>query len=128
MGDVEYLAAETLKETDWKVESEKFVERVDEALIYVQLPTNNEFTDGSIKSWWENTTIHKLVDNEEDFLKEGLKDNEVINKSSFYNATVLAFYSSCRNKPHRFQFIYLTDYSKANVSIDKNRQILNKNC
>jgi exoribonuclease II len=128
MGDVEYLATETLKETDWTVESEKFVERVDEALIYVQLPANDESADESIKSWWENTTIHKLKDDEEDFLQEGLEDSEVTDKSAFYKATILAFYSSCRNKPHRFQFIYLTDYSKANVSIDKNRQILNKNC
>ena len=36
MGNVEYLATETLKETDWKVESEVFVERVDEALVYVK--------------------------------------------------------------------------------------------
>ena len=128
MGDVEYLATEVLKETDWNIESETFVERVDEALVYVQLPTNNESTDESIKNWWENVTIHKLTDNEESFLREGLKDSKVTDKSLFYGTTVLAFYSSCRNKPHRFQFIYLPRYDKNNVQIDRNRQILNKNC
>jgi hypothetical protein len=114
MGDVEYLATEALKETDWIVQSEKFVERVDEALVYVQLPAT-----------YSNKTIHKLTDNDENFLQNGLIDGE---DNSIWGKEVLAFYSSCRNKPHRFQFICLTDYSKANVSIDKNRQILNKNC
>ena len=114
MGDVEYLATETLKETDWTVESEIFVERVDEALVYVQLPPIQG-----------NKIIHKLVDNDENFLQNGLIDEE---DNSIWGKEVLAFYSSCRNKPHRFQFIYLPNYSKANVSVDKNRQILNKNC
>lgn len=114
MGDVEYLATEALKETDWIVQSEKFVERVDEALVYIQLPAT-----------YSNKTIHKLTDNDENFLQNGLIDGE---DNSIWGKEVLAFYSSCRNKPHRFQFICLTDYSKANVSIDKNRQILNKNC
>lgn len=115
MGNVEHLAIETLKETDWTVESEVFVERVDEALVYVQLP-------GSLSN---GSKVYKLLDNEDDFLKEGLKAKE---DGSVLGKTVLAFYSSCRNKPHRFQFIYLPKDDKANVSIDKNRQILNKNC
>lgn len=115
MGSVEYLATETLKEIDWEVESEVFVERVDEALVYVQLP---EFLSNGSKAY-------KLLDDEDDFLTKGLEAEE---DSSVLGKTVLAFYSSCRNKPHRFQFIYLPNYDKANVSIDKNRQILNKNC
>jgi hypothetical protein len=89
MGNVEYLATEALKETDWTVESEVFVERVDEALVYVQLPES--LSNGS--------KVYKLLDDEDDFLENGLKpeeDNSVLGK------VVLAFYSSCRNKPHRF--------------------------
>ena len=115
MGNVEYLATETLKETDWTIESEVFVERVDEALVYVQLPAT--LPTGS--------KVYKLLDDEDDFLESGLQEEE---DNSILGKTVLAFYSSCRNKPHRFQFIYLPSYNKANVSIDKNRQILNKNC
>lgn len=118
MGNVEYLATETLKETDWEVESEVFVERVDEALVYVKLP--NSLPD--------NFQVYKLLDDRDDFLKVGLEPKLEENTSIWENRTVLAFYSSCRNKPHRFQFIYLPNYEKANVSIDKNRQILNKNC
>ena len=115
MGNVEYLATETLKETDWFVDSEVFVERVDEALVYVQLPES--LSNGS--------KVYKLLDDGDDFLEVGLNTEE---DGSVLGKTVLAFYSSCRNKPHRFQFIYLPKYDKADVSIDKNRQILNKNC
>jgi hypothetical protein len=39
-GDAEELARETLTETDWEVESEVFVQTVDEALVYLTLPNN----------------------------------------------------------------------------------------
>jgi hypothetical protein len=89
MGNVEYLATETLKETDWEVKSEVFVERVDEALVYVQLPES--LSNGS--------KVYKLLDDEDNFLEEGLKQEE---DSFALGKVVLAFYSSCRNKPHRF--------------------------
>jgi hypothetical protein len=47
----------------------------------------------------------------------------------------LAFYSSCKNKPHRFQFIYANsgDYGKKadgsyKISCKDNRVINEKNC
>jgi hypothetical protein len=43
----------------------------------------------------------------------------------------LAFYSSCTNKPHRFQFIYLGTDSNGNVIVpttDDFRNITNANC
>jgi hypothetical protein len=89
MGNVEHLAIETLKETDWTVESEVFVERVDEALVYVQLP----------RSLSNGSKVYKLLDDGDDFLEVGLKTEE---DGSVLGKTVLVFYSSCRNKPHRF--------------------------
>jgi hypothetical protein len=43
------------------------------------------------------------------------------------NATALAFYSCCNNKPHRFQFILLDNYTKEAVSRDENNVIINNN-
>jgi hypothetical protein len=38
LGTVEKLATEVLKETDWFIECEKFVERIEDNLVYVLLP------------------------------------------------------------------------------------------
>jgi hypothetical protein len=38
----------------------------------------------------------------------------------------LAFYSSCTNKPHRFQFIFKPDLT--NLAKDKDRNIVEKDC
>jgi hypothetical protein len=92
MGNVEYLATETLKETDWTVESEVFVERVDEALVYIKLPD----------SLSDDFQVYKLLDDGNDFLTVGLEPQLEENTSIWAARTVLAFYSSCRNKPHRF--------------------------
>jgi hypothetical protein len=40
----------------------------------------------------------------------------------------LAFYSSCKNRPNRFQFILLDNYDKNNVEINENQIIQNKDC
>jgi hypothetical protein len=46
---------------------------------------------------------------------------------------VLAFYSSCTNQPHRFQFIYLDkinkeSFKKEDVAVDKERNIKENDC
>jgi hypothetical protein len=38
LGDAKKLANDVLAETDWTADSEVFVEKVDEALVYVKLP------------------------------------------------------------------------------------------
>jgi hypothetical protein len=42
MGDVRELATAALQETDWSVDSEIFVQTVDEALIYVKVPAGTK--------------------------------------------------------------------------------------
>jgi hypothetical protein len=46
---------------------------------------------------------------------------------------ILAFYSSCKNKPHRFQFIYLENLptkreNKDSIKLNSNRAIIEKDC
>ena len=89
LGDIKTLATEALKETDWVVDAEEFVEKVDEALVYVRIPANTK-------------AIH-LIDQDDSNLSVGVQEESYTFTS---DSTVLAFYSSCRNKPHRFQFIY----------------------
>lgn len=93
LGDAQTLAEFALAETDWKVKSEVLVEKVEEALIYVQLPAGTR-------------AIH-LLDQSKDIKGEysagvGEGDKKVFQSDT----TVLAFYSCCKNKPYRFQFIY----------------------
>jgi hypothetical protein len=68
------------------VQSETFVQTVEEPLVYITISKKVE--------------VHHLYDEYEDgdFLKDGLRDiGETIG-----GGVALAFYSSCRNKPHRF--------------------------
>jgi hypothetical protein len=49
---------------------------------------------------------------------------ELVNPSA-----VLAFYSCCTGKPHRFQFIYLNGgYQEGIIKTDSNRVIKVENC
>ena len=92
VGNAKDLAEYTLAETDWEVESETFIQTVEEALVYITIPAGT-------------TAVH-IKDQEQDSegLMSGVDCSETITFSSDVN--VLAFYSSCKNKPHRFQFIY----------------------
>jgi hypothetical protein len=38
LGNVETLASFVMSETDWNVEAEKFVEKIEEELVYIKLP------------------------------------------------------------------------------------------
>lgn len=92
LGDAKKLANDVLAETDWTADSEVFVEKVDEALVYVKLPAGT-------------AAVHLLdqVKNENGIYSTGVTEQPfTFNKET----TVLAFYSSCKNKPYRFQFIY----------------------
>ena len=112
-GTAKELAERVLAETDWKVSesSEAFVERIEEALIYLR-------TEKALKA-------HQVIDQDVNDLKKGVEvsPNEVIIPEG---KIILAFYSSCVDKPYRFQFIYVDDLSK--LTKDDNRLITNENC
>lgn len=117
VGTAKELAKFVLKETDWTVESEVFVQKVEEALIYVTFPYG---------------TIAKRIIDQTD-LQNGISVEDKIfsrpsGEASSARARALAFYSSCNSKPHRFQFIYLDSYEKDDISIDENRIITEPNC
>lgn len=112
LGTAKYLAEKTLEHTDWEVESDIFTELIEEGLVYL-------LTTKPLTVW------HILAD----------KDNnitEVVEEELPTRSKVLAFYSCCKNKPHRFQFIYLddkyNDYDKELVNVDENRVIIVPNC
>ena len=113
LGDIETLGKLTLQDTDWEVEADVFTERVEENLIYLKLEK-----DLVVQHIYD--TIDGDIDHvEEEILLEGEK--------------ILAFYSSCKNKPHRFQFIYLNEYrynnySKNTVRVDENKIIIEPSC
>ena len=93
IGNSESLGKAIMSETDWNVEAEKIVETTEEALVYIKLPKNQ-------LAW-------HICDQTKD--TEGCYSSGVTIEDTQKNLgeqTVLAFYSSCKNKPHRFQFIY----------------------
>lgn len=131
IGSAEELGEYVMEETDWTVEgSDVAVQTIEEALVYVTLPST--FGSGT-----NETKIYRLIDQTEDNLDEGVESQEVTGdaKSSLINQTILAFYSSCKNKPRRFQFIYANngDYGKNNdgsykISRKDDRTINEKDC
>jgi hypothetical protein len=85
VGTAKTLAEYTLSETDWTVESETFVQTIEEPLVYVTIA--------------KDTPITRLRNSHSTYLESGLIPEEsTLNK----NITALAFYSSCRTRPHRF--------------------------
>ena len=112
MGTANKLAKRVLKETNWTVSdsSEAFVQKIEEALVYITIPAR--------------TTAHLIQD--QTSLEHGVnQDDEIDTTFEFQTeSTCLAFYSSCTNKPHRFQFIYSLDgYEKDVIEKDNNRVI-----
>jgi hypothetical protein len=86
------LAEKTLEGTDWNVQSEVFVEKISETLVYL--------------SSKEDLKVTHIIDQDLNNPEQGVTtESFTLPKGS----EILAFYSSCTNKPHRFQFIYLDD-------------------
>jgi hypothetical protein len=92
MGTAQELAARVLEGTDWTVsdDSEVIVQTIEEPLVYAKL------TDA--------LTCFKIT-NEGD--KGGI--SSIGNHEIPAGSTILAFYSCTKNKPHRFQFIYVPE-------------------
>ena len=104
LGNVRTLAERTLKDTNWQIETEIFIEMVEEDLVYVRIPAGTKIT--KIK---KRNSLMEGINEETPYV---LQQSQV----------VLAFYSSCVNKPHRFQFIYLPDNQEyENISVDDER-------
>lgn len=121
MGTAKELATYVLSETDWDVSSEALVEKVEDNLVYINIP--------------DGTTVYPIMDQSD--LNEGITIKEPITISNNSKGwDVLAFYTSCTGKPHRFQFIYVsTGYRKEEngkfvpkVPTDENQIINIKNC
>lgn len=108
MGTANELASKVLAETDWTVsdESEAFVQTIEDQLVYA-------VTTSSISAYHviDQTDRRRGVDVRLATIPAGKQ--------------VLVFYSSCVNKPYRFQFIYLDGKE---IQKDSHRIILNKDC
>lgn len=113
-GTANELAAKVLEDTDWTVsdKSEAFVEGIEESLVYLRV--KNSHTLRAFRVSDQNPTNYKegVTVNKEELIAAG--------------SIILGFYSSCTNKPYRFQFIYVGDLS--NLSKDSNRIITNTDC
>ena len=105
VGNLRSLAAAALSNTDWGVESEVFVQKNNEALVFLKTT--------------KSLSVVRLID-QTDFSRGVGEEWAVVPAGSM----VLAFYSSTTGKPHRFQFIYIQDVP----TIDDNRIINNSNC
>lgn len=110
MGTTKELAEKVLAETDWAVDSEVFVQTVEEALVYIKIPAN--------------TSVKRIIDPRNS--TTGITPQE-----TSIGGEALAFYSCCKNKPYRFQFIYLSNGygdKKNKISCDENKIINIQDC
>jgi hypothetical protein len=81
-GTAKELAERVLVDTDWQVESDDIVERVEESLAYLTVK--------------QDFLAHRII---EDNGKIDITNNTTLIEA---NSIILGFYSSCRGKPHRF--------------------------
>lgn len=131
-GTIVTLAERALADTDWTVEAETPVQTTEEALVYLTFTPKDKNKlivylvqdprDGN----GTNIIPYKYNPNSQEQLA-GYGDLKTLFGDG--PITALAFYSSCRNKPYCFQFIYLKNgYDKNNIRIDNNRIIQNADC
>ena len=123
VGTAKQLGQRVLRETDWQVESDTFVEKMEEPLVYITIPTTTNIyplLDPDIEDpkskveYGDETTIAAILQSK----------GETSIPSS---VTVLAFYSSCTEEPYNFQFIYLPE-GYEDVSVGENNVINVDNC
>ena len=127
IGTNEELAKRILEEdTDWRVEgSDVNVQTQVETLYLLSV------SHGVAKGW-------NILDPVEEGGVSTKKTNEFFANVGDNPAYVLAFYSSCSGKPHRFQYIHIAgEDNKANgidvngegkYELDADNYIINKNC
>ena len=122
LGTAAQLASTALEGSGWTVsaDSEKFVQKIEEALVYVKVKPGSvlkayHILDQSNTNFSAGVTIEQNTAGTTPL--EIQFDNEEI---------LLGFYSSCTEKPHRFQFIFVENL--ANLTRDEKRIIINANC
>jgi hypothetical protein len=87
------LATQVLQDTDWKVDSEKFIEFVEDNLVYLSLMEKGSDEDYA--------PIYKII--EPNNPKDGVKYEKISNIwKTFGGKTLLGFYSSCTSEPVYF--------------------------
>lgn len=111
IGTAKELAQRALEGTDWDVESEVFVEKIEDNLVY--LKTTKKFTSLATHITDQGSNLSGGV---------GIETKKTIEKG----ALILAFYSSCKNKPHRFQFICL-DPNANKIDAENKKSPYNRN-
>ena len=119
LGTAKKLAEDVMLDSGWTIgESDVLVEQVEEHLVYLQV---------AYKEGQEPYTATRLRD-QVDFTKGVEPYGSPVQLTN--GAVLLGFYSCCKNKPHRFQFIYLDncDYDKDLVQTDENQIITEKDC
>lgn len=96
-GTATQLAETVLNETNWSVatDSETFVQKRDENLVYLKV-----IQSGGI-------VCSQIIDNDENYLTQGVDINPEVYIGE--GVTLLGFYSCCKDKPRRFQFICIPD-------------------
>ena len=114
---VKGLAEKVLAGTDWNVDSDTFIEEIEEALVYVNINIE-QLTNATVYK------VQKAIDNQTG--KEVLNEEPVTNLSGSLKA--LAFYSCCKNKPIRFQFLYNKDSNNENVFTVNDSRIIQEDC
>ena len=123
IGTAKQLGQRVLRETDWQVESDTFVEKMEESLVYITIPTT--------------TNIYPLLDPSNEDPKSKVEYGTATTIAAILqakgatsipsSATVLAFYSCCTEEPYNFQFIYLPE-GYEDVSVGENNVINVDNC
>lgn len=124
LGTSQELAADLLAETDWTVgECDVPVQTIDEALVYLIITKEGGINATQIidpvkdeKGVEQGVTFETLT-----VLDNGEKEPITLSAGT----VVLAAYSSCTSRPHRFQFFYTGDEK---ITCDDDRFINNKNC
>lgn len=115
MGTANELISYVLKDTDWTVgDCDKLVQEVKEHLVYVSLVEGNRTIENA----------YQLKNSSETYDQDGVLEigpQTIVLQSG---DKLMAFYSSCTGKPHRFQFLVIRE-GEAIVTNEDNI-ILNK--
>jgi hypothetical protein len=93
-----------------------FVQKIEEALVYLKVKVG------------ETLLARQIIDQSSFLAGVSVADEytEITSINSDRQEIILGFYSSCTEKPHRFQFIYVNPLSS--LERDEKRLITNTNC
>jgi hypothetical protein len=118
-GSLPELAKTILQDTDWEVDvdnSNICYQTVEESLICLTLTSDIQ--------------ARQIIDPDENTTYSSNAGDSII--SATFNPIpsgekIYAFYSSCKGRPYRFQFLYVDEKNKEYL-LDKDSIVINKNC